>query len=222
MLQNLIQKKLTFIDVYYVLDSLHCVHSHLVHLEISGVSSNIIEISAPLLRSIDYIGNVRSVCLENIPLLEELSLSQREYYLGAGKCNIAKFFESFSVLDHLHLNDMELVKYQRGFRMIFIVSNISEYQVESDDNDIQFLESLEVELFSDVTFNHHREVKLMQTNGTIPERQLIKLLLAKSPKLVRMLIEPCLVEESATVEIVAELIKFQRASPNAEVVYKFI
>ncbi|KAF3655922.1 putative protease 2-like [Capsicum annuum] len=92
--------------------------------------------------------------------------------------------------------------------------------VESDDNDVQFLESLEVELFSDVTFNHLREVKLMQTNGTIPERQLIKLLLAKSPKLVRMLIEPCLVEESATVGIVAELIKFQRASRNAEVVYK--
>ncbi|KAM3269314.1 hypothetical protein P3S67_030196 [Capsicum chacoense] len=60
----------------------------------------------------------------------------------------------------------------------------------------------------------------MQTNGTIPDRQLIKLLLDKSPELVRMLIEPCLVEESATVQIFAELIRFQWASPNAEVVYK--
>ncbi|PHT37766.1 hypothetical protein CQW23_21339 [Capsicum baccatum] len=102
----------------------------------------------------------------------------------------------------------------------FIPSLLLQEQVESDDHDIQFLESLEVELFSDATFNHLREVKLMQTNGTIPERQLIKLLLVKSPKLVRMLIEPCLVEESATVEIVTELIKFQRESPNAEVVYK--
>ncbi|KAF3655918.1 hypothetical protein FXO38_14455 [Capsicum annuum] len=168
--------------------------------KISGVSSNIIEISAPLLRSIDYIGNVRSVCLENIPLLKELSLSHREYYLGARKCNIAKFFESFFVLDHLHFNDMEQVKYQCGFPMIFIVSNISAYRVY-------------------ICLTWMREVKLMQTNGTIPERQLIKLLLAKSPKLVRMLIELYLVEQSATVEIVAELIKFQRAPPNAEVVY---
>ncbi|PHT33577.1 hypothetical protein CQW23_25377 [Capsicum baccatum] len=92
-------------------------------------------------------------------------------------------------------------------------------EVESADNDIPPLESLEVERFSDVTFNRLRKVKLMQTNGTIPERQLIKLLLAKSPELVKMLIEPCLVEESATVQIFAE-IRFQRASPNAEVVYK--
>ncbi|KAM3359266.1 hypothetical protein P3S68_022199 [Capsicum galapagoense] len=91
---------------------------------------------------------------------------------------------------------------------------------ESADNDIPPLESLEVERFSDVTFNRLRKVKLMQTNGTIPDRQLIKLLLDKSPELVRMLIEPCLVEESATVQIFAELIRFQRASPNAEVVYK--
>ncbi|PHU02253.1 hypothetical protein BC332_27504 [Capsicum chinense] len=93
-------------------------------------------------------------------------------------------------------------------------------QVESDDNDIPALESLQVGRFSDVTFIHLREVKLMQTNGTIPGLQLMKLPFAKSPKMMRMLIEPCLVEESATIKILAELIKFERASPNAEVVYK--
>ncbi|KAF3664811.1 putative protease 2-like [Capsicum annuum] len=94
-----------------------------------------------------------------------------------------------------------------------------EIKVESDDNHVPPLKSLEVEHFSDVTFNHLREVKLMQTNGTIPEIQLVKLLLTKSPELERMLIVPCLVEEFATVHILAELIRFQRASPNAEVVY---
>ncbi|PHU02267.1 hypothetical protein BC332_27518 [Capsicum chinense] len=54
---------------------------------------------------------------------------------------------------------------------------------KSADNDIPPLESLEVERFSDVTFNRLRKVKLMQTNGTIPDRQLIKLLLDKSPEL---------------------------------------
>lgn len=75
-------------------------------LQISGASSNVIEISAPNLRSFDYTGNIRSVCLKNIPRLARLSLSHREYYVGVGKCNIAKFFESFSALEHLHLNDM--------------------------------------------------------------------------------------------------------------------
>ncbi|KAF3664812.1 putative protease 2-like [Capsicum annuum] len=100
------------------------------------------------------------------------------------------------------------------------VGSIMYAMVESDDNDIPPLESLEVERFSYVTFNHLREVKLMQSNGTIPEKQLIKLLLAKSPELLKMLIEPCLVEESETVQILTELTRFQRASPNAEVVYK--
>uniref|UniRef100_M1BQJ7 Ubiquitin-protein ligase n=1 Tax=Solanum tuberosum TaxID=4113 RepID=M1BQJ7_SOLTU len=162
-------------------------------LQISGVSSNVIEISAPNLRSFDYTGNIRSLCLKNIPRLAKLSLSHREYYVGAGKCNIAKFFEFFSALKHLHLNDM----------------------VECDDNDIPALESLEVERFSDVTFNHLREVKLMQTNGTIPEIQLMKLLLAKSPELMKIIIEPCVIEESATVKILTGLIQFQRASTKA-------
>ncbi|KAK6788559.1 hypothetical protein RDI58_012357 [Solanum bulbocastanum] len=152
-----------------------------------------------------------------------LSLPHREYYAGAGKCNIAKFFESFSPLEHLHLNAMEQVKYQRGFPTIFIVfPNLQslEIKVECDDNDIPALESLEVERFSDVTFNHLREVKLMQTNGTIPEIQLMKLLLTKSPELMKIIIEPCVVEESETVKILTELIQFQRASTKAEVVYK--
>uniref|UniRef100_M1BQJ8 Ubiquitin-protein ligase n=2 Tax=Solanum tuberosum TaxID=4113 RepID=M1BQJ8_SOLTU len=90
-----------------------------------------------------------------------------------------------------------------------------EIKVECDDNDIPALESLEVERFSDVTFNHLREVKLMQTNGTIPEIQLMKLLLAKSPELMKIIIEPCVIEESATVKILTGLIQFQRASTKA-------
>ncbi|KAG5603633.1 hypothetical protein H5410_025125 [Solanum commersonii] len=211
-------------------------------LQISGASSNVIEISAPNLRSFDYTGNIRS-----------LSLSHREYYVGAGKCNIAKFFESFSALELLHLNDMffvagagevptrlsydlycvkhlcissiylsDLNEVSCALCLIRSFPNLQsmEIKVECDDNDIPALESLEVERFSDVTFNHLREVKLMQTNGTIPEIQLMKLLLAKSPELMKIIIEPCVVEESATVKILTEIIQFQRASTKAEVVYK--
>ncbi|XP_060195527.1 F-box/FBD/LRR-repeat protein At1g13570-like [Lycium barbarum] len=89
-------------------------------------------------------------------------------------------------------------------------------------NEIPALKSLEVEGFSDVTLNHLRAVKLESITGTKPEMQLIKLLLAKSPMLIGMLIEHGQGNKSleARLELVTELTKFQRASPKAEVVYK--
>lgn len=63
------------------------------------------------------------------------------------------------------------------------------------------LESLEVEHFSDVTFNHLKEVNLKYIKGSKPLLQLMKLLLAKSPVPVRMLIDSYLDEEFATLKI---------------------
>lgn len=74
--------------------------------------------------------------------------------------------------------------------------------------------------FSDVTLNHLREVKLKGIAGTRPEMQLIKLLLAKSPALVKMVIDPYYaLEYEKSLEVVAEIAKFQLASSKAEVVY---
>lgn len=88
--------------------------------------------------------------------------------------------------------------------------------------------------FSDVTFNHLRIVKIKGITGTEPEMQLIKVLLAKSPVLVKMFIDPKVVgdqnlkdrsiQELADItnfylKLLAEITKFQRASPKAEVVY---
>ncbi|XP_060214962.1 F-box/FBD/LRR-repeat protein At1g13570-like [Lycium barbarum] len=93
--------------------------------------------------------------------------------------------------------------------------------VDYNDNNIPALECLEVEAFSDVIFDHLREVKLRNTVGSKREMQLIKLLLAKSPVLVKMVIEASwFVKTSATIKILKELTKFQRASPKAEVVYR--
>lgn len=99
-----------------------CVLLEQLALLISGASSDVIEINAPNLKSFDYTGNIRSVCFENIPLLAKLSLSHREFDVGAGKCNIANFLESFSALEHLHLNDMvNVVSYLLGFESFFFL-----------------------------------------------------------------------------------------------------
>lgn len=67
--------------------------------------------------------------------------------------------------------------------------------------------------FSDVTLNYLKTVKLTGIIGTKLDMVLIKLLLAKSPMLVKMLIEPDLqwVEKEKGVKILAELTTFQRA-----------
>ncbi|XP_060184795.1 F-box/FBD/LRR-repeat protein At1g13570-like [Lycium barbarum] len=91
-----------------------------------------------------------------------------------------------------------------------------------EDNGI--VESLELEHFSDVKFNHLREVKIERFEGTMPEMQLVKLLLAKSPVLVRILIDTWLPDEAIVTRIrpdaFTELSKYWRASPKAEVVKK--
>nr|XP_016473956.1 PREDICTED: F-box/FBD/LRR-repeat protein At1g13570-like isoform X1 [Nicotiana tabacum] len=94
------------------------------------------------------------------------------------------------------------------------------------DDDV--VESLELERFSDVTFNHLKEVKLKIFSGITHEMQLIKLFLAKSPVLVRVLIDPLdlcninLISLDSRSEIFAEFSNFFRASPKAEVVYIFL
>ncbi|KAK4341602.1 hypothetical protein RND71_040103 [Anisodus tanguticus] len=183
------------------------------------------------LRRLTLESSVRFLCLKNIPLLAKISLMDDE-----GRCDIVKFFQSLSTIEHLHLEYMDQLKtYQQGFPLILTVSNIVPYAfflcfldevlcalclirsfpylqylkieiIDVNYEDIPALECLEVEHFSDVTFNHLREVRLIMGTGSKPEMQLIKLLLAKSPVLVRMLIEAGMFEESATVQMLVEFL----------------
>ncbi|OIS95859.1 hypothetical protein A4A49_14217 [Nicotiana attenuata] len=79
-----------------------------------------------------------------------------------------------------------------------------------------------------VTFSRLRKVKLIGDLATEPGIQLVKLLLAKSPVLVRMLIETWINDDNAeqlilslskTYGLDVVLAEFPRASPNVKVVY---
>jgi len=73
--------------------------------------------------------------------------------------------------------------------------------------------------FSDMTFNHLRTVKFYDVLLEEGEMQLIKVLLAKSPALVKMEIKPRQMETKKSLKLLVEITKFQRASSKAEVVY---
>ncbi|XP_059307215.1 F-box/FBD/LRR-repeat protein At1g13570-like [Lycium ferocissimum] len=74
--------------------------------------------------------------------------------------------------------------------------------------------------FSDVTLNHLRTVQLKGVEGRKIEMELIKLLLTKSPMLVRMLIDISASYDYDKLrdKIQAEITTIQRASHNAEIV----
>ncbi|KAH0750715.1 hypothetical protein KY290_029947 [Solanum tuberosum] len=85
------------------------------------------------------------------------------------------------------------------------------------DHTTPVLDCLEVEAFQNVEFQHLTVVKLKDVNDSMQEIQIIKLLLAKSPKLVRMSINlQILLEES---RILNRIVEFKRASRKAKVVF---
>ncbi|WMV38716.1 hypothetical protein MTR67_032101 [Solanum verrucosum] len=63
--------------------------------------------------------------------------------------------------------------------------------------------------FSDTTFNHLRTVKIYDVAGAGDEMQLIKVLLAKSPALIKMVIKLCEMEDKKSLQILAEITNFQ-------------
>nr|XP_009803869.1 PREDICTED: uncharacterized protein LOC104249193 isoform X2 [Nicotiana sylvestris] len=124
-------------------------------------------------------------------------------------------------LPHIMLID----SYKLSFALFLIRSlpclEYLEIQVYNED-DSGTEESLELKHLSNVTFNHLREVKIELFTGRTSEMQLIKLLLANSPVLVRMLIDRRFLDDEpldTRLQVFAEISKFSHASPKAEVVY---
>ncbi|KAM3269380.1 F-box/FBD/LRR-repeat protein [Capsicum chacoense] len=230
----------------------HCLLLENLVLHIADTYSNLIEISAPRLRSLYFAGSVRSISLKNVPSLSKVLLASSDTdYLGADKWDVVEFFESFepfSALEHLYLNMIFAAEASEvPKRLPFNLNCVKKLDICVDLYHsvevsctlclirsfpyIQFMDIQEafykydigddeVEFPSDLTFDHLREVRLTLASGSIIEMQLAKLLLAKSPMLVRMLFASCAARGYVAVKkLAAELTTFQRASPKAEVVF---
>ncbi|KAK4707641.1 hypothetical protein R3W88_028566 [Solanum pinnatisectum] len=225
----------------------HCPLLEELELDIAD-QSDTIEINAPMLRLFVLSGNISSVCLKNVPHLvkvllygdyikaEDLDFAKLfeccpalehllfflgyEFSAGAG-------YEAPTRLP-FNLNSVKRF-YLRGINwwnhisshMLFIHECGFDYEDE-DEDDEPIPEPLELKHLSDVTFNHLKEVKLGCLTGTTSELLLIKFLLAESPVLERMLIDRQYLDHEhldTRLQIFAEISKFSRASPKAEVVY---
>ena len=72
--------------------------------------------------------------------------------------------------------------------------------------------------FLDITFNHLRKVKFYDVLLEEGEMLLIKILLAKSPAPVKMVINPRQMESNESLNVFIEITTSERASSKAEVV----
>ncbi|XP_033508316.1 F-box/FBD/LRR-repeat protein At1g13570-like isoform X4 [Nicotiana tomentosiformis] len=173
-------------------------------LENSDIS-NPVEISAPKLRSFVFIGDIHFIRLKYVPLLSKVSYEPRAFSVEA-EHDLAKIFESIPALEHLCWN----LHYVKACGTVG-----DEYYEPVPCGVVDEIPAS----FSDMTFNRLRTVKLKRVRDIGPEMQLIKVLLAKSPALLRMVIDPRVEEDKKSLKVLAEITKFQRASSKAEVVY---
>ncbi|KAM3201467.1 hypothetical protein P3L10_033830 [Capsicum annuum] len=127
-------------------------------------SVNHLQIIAPNLRSFEFVGCIKFISLKNTPHLAKLSLLYGESFEESEKCALDTFFQSVLALEYLRL--------ECGSVQVSIE--------ESDDEVAEVSTS-----FSDVTLNFLNTVKVVGIIGTKLDMKLIKLLLAKSPVLVR-------------------------------------
>ena len=73
--------------------------------------------------------------------------------------------------------------------------------------------------FLDITLNNLRTVKFYDVLLEEVGMHLIKVLLAKSPTLVKMVIKPRQMETNKSLNVLVEITKFQWASSKQEVMY---
>ncbi|KAJ8569696.1 hypothetical protein K7X08_006273 [Anisodus acutangulus] len=164
---------------------------------------------------------------ESCPALEYLHVNHgvvQSFAAGAGEV-LTKLPCAFNCLIRLRLSEIclrELDEVSGAFCLMRSSPCLHDLEIKVFNNDDSEIPAPSLEGSADVTFNHLRTVKLEGIIGTKIEMQLIKLLLAKSPMLVRMQIEPGQGDNSpqARLKVLAELTRFRRASTEAEVVYE--
>ncbi|KAF3632942.1 hypothetical protein FXO38_25858 [Capsicum annuum] len=158
------------------------------------------EINAPKLRSFVFIGNIHFIHLKCVPLLAKVSRESIESSVRAGNYDLAVFFKSIPALENLHWD------YRPGEvpgKFPSALNCLKRLYLSEDEIPASF---------SDVTYNYLRAVKIKGVAGAKVEMQLIKVLLAKSPVLRRMVIDPD-IEGDESLKELPQITKFQRASP---------
>ncbi|MCD9560891.1 hypothetical protein HAX54_019714 [Datura stramonium] len=194
--------------------------------EFTGNISYICLINVPRLVKVTLLGDDLQAeeldfadIFESCSALEHLSINFFRYRFFAEEGYEAPTRLPFNLnsVKHFYLPDILLVEsYKLSYALCLIRSfpyleylEIQVHHGDDSDTDDEYTEdSRELQCLSDVTFNHLRDVKLVYFSGSTSEMQFIKLLLANSPVLERMLIDRRFLDQEALdtrLEIFAEI-----------------
>ncbi|XP_015075263.1 F-box/FBD/LRR-repeat protein At1g13570-like [Solanum pennellii] len=166
----------------------------------------------------------------SIPALEYFSWDHFEVDIGSTEFIPTRLPSVLNCLKRLFISWITLGEFfELSFALCMIRSspNLEEIEIQGCIlNDGNYFESVPQEVvdeipasFSDITFNNLRTVKFYDVLLEEGEMQLIKVLLANSPALVKLEIKPSQMETDKSLKVLAEITKFQQTSSKAEVVY---
>ncbi|KAH1265084.1 F-box/FBD/LRR-repeat protein [Glycine max] len=178
-------------------------------LSLSYFDNLALTICAPNLKYLYLEGEFKDICLEDTPLLVEITIAMymtddiAEHFEQISNCNFVKFLGGVPNLEKL-------------VGLIYFTKGSSNIPVSVDTPDLDFWEK---ECLSDSTLNKLKTVKLSEMGGWLHEIEIIKYLLGHSPVLETLSIIPCVFDVENNLKMLIELVKCQRASTRAEVIF---
>ncbi|KAH7836031.1 hypothetical protein Vadar_032150 [Vaccinium darrowii] len=198
----------------------------LERLSIRSSSFDDLEIVALNLRFVRLAGSFSSICFKNTPHLAKVSM-----HLASSFQNLVSEREtsgpvmligSFPEIELLELDCYHLKAMAGGGVLIghpYSLTHLKAFPGEMIALDY-VPQPLEVQGWSDISLNELREVEVHRVFGTRPELDFMKVLLAKSPILERLLIKLESEEVSEESRLLEELMRFKRLSPEAEITFR--
>ncbi|KAL2551549.1 F-box/FBD/LRR-repeat protein [Forsythia ovata] len=161
---------------------------------------------------------------DSVPALKNLHMDYmfvRLFFPGDFQA-IPATFNNLKILKLSYISLESLEELSSVLCLMRSCPNLEEVKIEmmpysaNDTSDI--MDFLKAQDYSDVLLNRLKKVTLSKISGLVPEMALIKLLLEKSPTLKRMVIVwGAFKFDDKLLRTMKELIRFSRASPNAEV-----
>ncbi|XP_028081119.1 F-box/FBD/LRR-repeat protein At1g13570-like isoform X2 [Camellia sinensis] len=192
-----------------VVESLISSCPFLESLTLSYFDSLALTICAPNLKYLCLEGEFKDICLKYTPLLLAISVAMymtddiAEHFEQSSSCNFDKFLGSVPCLERL-------------IGHIYFTKGSSNMSTATEAPDLDFWEK---ECPSDCTFSLLETVKMTDMSAVPHEMEFIKFLLRNSPMLETMSITPSVYVTDGRLNMLIELVRFRRASAQAEIIF---
>ncbi|XP_050224285.1 F-box/FBD/LRR-repeat protein At1g13570-like isoform X2 [Mercurialis annua] len=162
-----------------------------------------LEISCPKLKLLYFNGSYQTLRIRNMPHLATVSIYVIDVKSEGLKVQ-GLLLHNLPALKYLSVDDYFLKFYSEA---------VEPFELLDAE------ELLKAEGQSDYSLNHLQGVKLQNFNGSRPEIEFVKFLLAKSPVLGKISLQPHSgISNDKKLAILEEMIQFRRTSPNAQII----